>query len=68
MSCEVHDRTTRLTESMDVSVPYCRTETGKRSFIYNGSRIWNNLDDNLKHCLDIDCFKRSYKTLYCNNV
>ena len=38
----------------------------KRSFIYNGSVIWNNLPDEIRMATDVVDFKWMYKCLILN--
>ena len=57
----MHDRDTRLSRSNDVHIPPHNSAILKRSFMYNGSVVWNNLSEELKalHCLSD--FKKAYK-------
>ena len=58
---EAHDRETRLTDSFDVYVPGYNSAMLKRSFIYNGSVLWNSLPLDIKNSVNIHTFKRNYK-------
>ena len=61
MARDMHDRDTRLSRSNDVHIPPHNSAILKRSFMYNGSVVWNNLSEELKalHCLSD--FKKAYK-------
>ena len=48
MASEAHDRDTRLSESLDVHIPSHNSSALKRSFIYNGSVLWNALPEEIK--------------------
>ena len=48
---ETHDRDTRLSDSNDVNIPPHNSDVLKRSFIYNGSVIWNNLHGGVSYCV-----------------
>jgi hypothetical protein len=37
---------------------------GMNSFRYKGAKIWNNLPNNLKNCLNLDELKKLIKTWY----
>ena len=61
MARDMHDRDTRLSRSNGVHIPPHNSAILKRSFMYNGSVVWNNLSEELKalHCLSD--FKKAYK-------
>ena len=65
-ACDVHDRNTRLSNSKDVHVPPHKSNILKRSFIYNGSVIWNNLPSEIKRAENLNQFKYRYKTTILN--
>ena len=46
MANYIHDRDTRLANSIDFHVPPHKFDTMKRSFMYTGSVIWNNPPSN----------------------
>ena len=66
MAGETHDRDTRLSDSMDVNIPPHNSDVLKRSFIYNGSVIWNILPDEIRMAIDVADFKWRYKCLILN--
>ena len=61
VTMDMHDRDTRLSRSNDVHIPPHNSAILKRSFMYNGSVVCNNLSEELKalHCLSD--FKKAYK-------
>ena len=61
MAGEAHDRNTRLSESLDVYIPSQNSSALKRSFIYNGSALWNALAEEIKASDSIFIFKKRYK-------
>ena len=63
MASEAHDRNTRLTNSYDVHVPSHNSEILKRSFVYNGSVLWNSLRHEVKLADNVNTFKRMYKDM-----
>ena len=65
-ACDVHDRNDRLSNSKDVHVPPPKSNILKRSFIYNGSVIWNNLLSDIKRAENLNQFKYKYKTTILN--
>ena len=48
MAGEAHDRNTRLSESLDGHIPSHNSSALKRSFIHNGSVLWNALPEEIK--------------------
>ena len=66
MTGETHDRDTRLSDSNDVNIPPHNSDVLKRSFIYNGSVICNNLPDEIRMATDVADFKWRYKCLILN--
>ena len=66
MAGETHDRDTRLSDSNDVNIPPHNSHVLKRSFIYNGSVIWNNRPDENRMATDVADFKWRYKCLILN--
>ena len=39
-------------------------ECFKSSFIYNGVKLWNNIDAEIKNSPNVQTFKRKYKSVY----
>ena len=65
-ACDVHDRNTRSSNSKDVHVPPHKSNILKRSFIYNGSVIWNYFPSEIKRAENLNQFKYKYKTTVLN--
>ena len=65
-ACDVHDRNTRLSNFKGVHVPRHKSNILKRSSIYNGSVIWNNLQSEIKRAENLNQFKYKYKTTILN--
>ena len=63
MASEAHDRNTRLTNSFDVHVQSHNSEILKRSFVYNGSVLWNSLRHEVKSADNVNTFKCMYKDM-----
>ena len=59
LASEAHDRDTRL--SLDVHIPSHNSSALKRSFIYNGSVLWNALPEEIKASDSLFTFKKRYK-------
>ena len=55
----IHNRYTRARDSLQI--PLFRTKAGQRSFVFRGTNIWNNLDDDLKKCTSLTSFKRALR-------
>ena len=64
MACETHDRNTRLINSNDVAIPFCRTDIMKKSFIYRASVVWNSLPNDIKMSESLEIFKKHVKQYY----
>ena len=60
---EAHDRNTRVANSYDVHVLSHNSEILKRSFVYNGSVLWNSLHHEVKLADNVNAFKRMYKDM-----
>ena len=61
MVVDIHGYDTRSSENMDLYVPRCTKELCKRSFLYTGSMLWNDLPDVLKESSSLDVFKSNYR-------
>jgi hypothetical protein len=68
MACETSDRHTRLNDTLQVHIPYCRTDKFKKSFIYRGSCIWNNLPDDIHYANSLSQFKSLLKGTHRANT
>ena len=63
MVVDFHGYNTRSSEKMDLYVPRCTKELCKRSFLYKGSMLWNDLSDILKESSSLDVFKSNYRLI-----
>ena len=57
MAGETHGRDTMLADSNDVNIPPHNSDVHKRSFIYNGNVVWNNLPNEIRMATDVSEFK-----------
>jgi hypothetical protein len=64
MAGETNNLNTRISNTLKVDVPYCRTNVMKRSFIYRASNVWNEMPSNLHECPSIDNFKKGAKLFF----
>ena len=53
---------TRADKNNDLSVPKFKKTFGGRSFAYMGATLWNSLPRELKHCTNLNQFKKHLKT------
>ena len=63
---EVSQRQTRFSTSNVLYVPRAKTEYYTRSFNISGSKLWNNLNENVRNSVSVTCFKRNYFRNYRN--
>ena len=61
MVVDVHGYNTRSSENMNLYVPKYTKEICKRSFVYKGSMLWNDLPDEVKESSSLDAFKSNYR-------
>ena len=59
MACECNDINTRASHTHKVKMPECRTNVIKKSFIYWGSSVWNDLPANIHESASCDVFLTS---------
>ena len=52
---QTHGRATRQMDELDI--PFYRTAAGQRSFLYRATKLWNDLDNNIKDSSSIGVFK-----------
>ena len=64
MYIDINGYDTSSAENMDLYLPCCSGEIYKRSFLYKGSSLWNQLPSCLKESISIIDFKRNYRLLY----
>ena len=43
--------------SQMLNIPLFRTATGQKTFYYRTVNIWNNLNNDIKLCIDVDSFR-----------
>ena len=60
-SFEFHSCQSR--RSNDLHLPRVRTNLGKKTFIFQASKDWNNLDNDIKNSKSLSFFKAKLKTL-----
>ena len=63
MASEANDRDTRINDTLQAHIPYCRTNSLKKSFMFRGSNIWNTLPENVKNANSVTSFKSMIKKL-----
>ena len=63
MYIDINGYDTRSAENMDLYLPRCSREIYKRSFLYKGSSLWNQLQPCLKESISTIDFKRI--TYFC---
>ena len=61
MARDMHDMDTHPSRSNDVHIPPHNSAILKRSFMYNGSVVWNNLSEELKALPCLNDFKKANK-------
>ena len=52
---QTHDRDTRCKD--ELQIPLYRTASGQRSFLYRATKLWNELEDDIKNISNIVTFK-----------
>ena len=63
----VHETSMRTTrQSRDFYEPMGRTEAGRRTVAYRGSRLWNNLPQSLRDAPSLSSFKRQLRSRLLN--
>ena len=67
MYVDINGYDTRSAENMDLYLPRCSREIYKRSFLYKGSSLWNQLPSCLKESISIIDFKRNYTLRWSHN-
>ena len=61
----------RKSDFLKLDTPNFKTKYGKRTFVFNGPRLWNALSDDMRKEEDIVTFKKELKTLLfdgCNEL
>ena len=57
---QIHKYNTRLASKSSISLPYARTNYGKFNIRFNGAKVWNSIDEELKN-LSKTLFKKKLK-------
>ena len=63
-----HCYTTQASINMDLSTPFFSTMTSKRSFLANGTRLWNNLDSASRGLTSLCKFKSQLYKKYIDRI
>ena len=58
---QTHDRVTRQMDELDI--PFYRTAAGQRSFLYRATKLWNDLENNIKDSSSIRVFKKLIRNI-----
>ena len=56
-----HHYSTRSSSSNDIALPLPRTQRLKGMLLFNGSKVWNSIPDNIRSSTNLACFKAMYK-------
>jgi len=64
LACEVGERVTRQSSSLNLHLPKPNIEKFKMSFNYMGGQLWNQLPHDIKVSATITTFKMKYKKLW----
>ena len=64
MAIEVRDRLGRNIDENDLYVPYVNVNCTKNAFSYRGPLLWNNLENHMKECTNINDFKSKAKPYF----
>lgn len=48
--------------STSLQLPLPKTESGKKSFSYDGAKVWNSIPENLRNCKSVSSFKAEITT------
>ena len=62
----IPNRITRTAGGINIRLPIPRTELFKKSVYYVGSKLWNDLDENIRDIKDLDDFKKNIKAIYAD--
>ena len=55
---------TRISQMLNI--PLFRSTTGQKTFHYRIVNIWNNLDNNVKLCIDVNSFRNKLRGVLLN--
>ena len=62
----INDKYTLRNRKLCLVLPKARTEYLQKSFAFSGSKIWNNLSENVKCSENLKYFKRSITSFASN--
>ena len=62
----VHSYRTRSTSRNDLYIPKHSTQIFKKSFVFNGVKIWNSLLKDLRTSTSLNSFKMKCKSYFLN--
>ena len=60
------ERVGRIVNENDLHVPNVNMNCTKNAFSYRGPVIWNNLENHMKECTNINDFKSKAKAYFVN--
>ena len=66
MAIEARDRLGRNVNENDLYVPYVDVNCTKNAFSHRGPLLWNNLENHMKECTNINDFKSKAKAYFLN--
>ena len=58
---QTHDRVTRQMDELDI--PFYQTAAAQRSFSYRATKLWNDLENNIKDSSSIGVFKKLLRNI-----
>ena len=68
MHFDIHGYDTRSGDNMNLYLPHCSKEIYKRSFLYKGSSLWNELPIHVKESTSLSDFKYNYLSMNTQNT
>ena len=57
-------RVTRAGNEITIQLPIPRTELFKKSVFYKGSKVWNDLNEDIRNITELNEFKKTISDLY----
>ena len=63
---EIHNHSTRASNSKDIALPLPRTEVLRRNLSYSGPLFYNSLPSGIRKCNSLDNFKVCLKSYLLN--
>ena len=65
---ELELKTTNCRETLQLKTVNFATDYGRRTFVYNGPRLWNALPEKARTASSIDTFKKTVKSILINDT